>query len=276
MNTVSKLYISVIAILPMLSCQKEIVVDLNSSSPAIVIQANVISSRNKCEVLLTQTVNFDLPNEFPAVRGASIVLTDSSANTSYNLVETKAGYYVYSNLQPIPQHVYKLQIETNGKVYASRSVMPDSVPVKSLIMSKETDGHGFGAEKQRIRYKLTAVIQDPKDVLNYYRFLQRYKGVIIGSSQPLNDNFRDGEIISQDLRINLGDTLQLIPGDTIQVELQSIDKGAYDFYRTFRQGGGGPGFQDAAPSNPLSNISNGAVGYFSTYNSTFKKVVVPK
>jgi hypothetical protein len=193
------------------------------------------------------------------------------------------GYYISLKTIPIPKHVYLLRIETKGAVFTSRATLQDSVPITDLKIAKESNGFGFG-ERNIVRYSLTAEFQDPEGITNYYRFIQRYKGVFVSSSQAITDNYRDGKLITQDLQINIRDTLKLKdtiklefkPGDTILVELQSIDKGAYDFYRTFRQGGGGPGFQDAAPGNPLSNISNGALGYFNAYSSTFKKVVVPK
>jgi hypothetical protein len=269
----------------MVSCQKEILVDLNSSAPTLIVQANLSNSTDKCAVLLTRSVNYNALNVFPSETGALVIVKDSTQGVTDTLVENKVilGYYVSSKILPIPNHVYLLRIETKGAVYKSISTMPDSVSIQGLNISTESSGFGFGGEGRRIRYTLTADFQDPAGTINYYRFVQRYKGVFVSTSQPINDNYRDGKLITQDLRINLNDTLKLkdtiklefVKGDTILVELQGIDKGAYDFFRTFRQGGGGPGFQDAAPGNPISNISNGALGYFSAYSSTFKKVVVP-
>ena len=48
-------------------------------------------------------------------------------------------------------------------------------------------------------------------------------------------------------------------GDIVTVWLESVDKGVYDYFRTAGREDG----QSASPSNPVSNISNGALGYFS-------------
>ena len=66
--------------------------------------------------------------------------------------------------------------------------------------------------------------------------------------------FHNGKIIADDFELH--DTVNFNPGDTVMIELQSIDRGAYNFFRTLREGGGGLSFLSASPSNPISNISN--------------------
>jgi hypothetical protein len=56
-------------------------------------------------------------------------------------------------------------------------------------------------------------------------------------------------------------------GDVITVEMQCLDKGSYEyFYSLFSIGNNGPG-GGATPTNPVSNISGGALGYFSAFTS---------
>jgi hypothetical protein len=59
------------------------------------------------------------------------------------------------------------------------------------------------------------------------------------------------------------------------VELQTIDKVAYDYFRTLTMlvGVGGP--PSDAPANPLSGFSNGALGYFYAHGSRRASIVVP-
>ena len=51
----------------------------------------------------------------------------------------------------------------------------------------------------------------------------------------------------------------LVKGDVISVWLECIDKGVFEYFRTANSEGG----QNASPANPVSNITNGALGYFS-------------
>jgi hypothetical protein len=57
------------------------------------------------------------------------------------------------------------------------------------------------------------------------------------------------------------------------LQLISLDAGAYEYLRTFQElVNNNPG--SAAPANPNTNISNGALGYFSAWSSTIKTAII--
>jgi hypothetical protein len=62
-------------------------------------------------------------------------------------------------------------------------------------------------------------------------------------------------------------------GDYVTVALQSIDKGVYEYFRTLNQANNSG--QSATPANPVSNFSNGALGYFSAYAVKVKSIFIP-
>ena len=64
-------------------------------------------------------------------------------------------------------------------------------------------------------------------------------------------------------------------GDTITVEMNCIDDKIYTYFSALLQlsGGGGPG-GGITPTNPPSNISNGALGYFSAHTVRVKTAVI--
>jgi len=70
------------------------------------------------------------------------------------------------------------------------------------------------------------------------------------------------------------DDIKVVVGDAIHVEMQCIDQNVYTFYSALLQlSGGGPG-GGITPANPPSNISNGALGYFSAHTVRKKSVVI--
>jgi hypothetical protein len=75
------------------------------------------------------------------------------------------------------------------------------------------------------------------------------------------------------LTYNLSGRNTLISGDSIVVALQTIDQGVFDYLRTLGQADNN--MASATPANPTSNISNGALGYFSAYAVTSKGIVIP-
>jgi len=59
-------------------------------------------------------------------------------------------------------------------------------------------------------------------------------------------------------------------GDSLMVELQSIDKASFDFYKTANsvnasRTGGRQNSSSVAPANPVTNWSNKALGVFTAY-----------
>jgi hypothetical protein len=105
--------------------------------------------------------------------------------------------------------------------------------------------------------------KDPEGVLNFYK-LQLSSNDTLGLDSTdiriLADGFADGQELSLTYRTHL------IVGDSVTVKLECIDKTTYDFYRTLPDVEGGiNSFASAPPANPVTNLSNGALGYFSAH-----------
>ncbi|MCW3126192.1 MAG: hypothetical protein JWO03_1850, partial [Bacteroidetes bacterium] len=60
--------------------------------------------------------------------------------------------------------------------------------------------------------------------------------------------------------------------DTIQMELDAIDKPVYEYFNTLNEST--INSLSAAPANPPSNFSNNALGYFSAYSPTTSHHIV--
>jgi len=257
------------------SCQKVISIDLNSASPQLVVEANVSDKPEPYFVKLSNTVNFSEITEVPAVTGATVEISDSSGN-SETLLETGDGIYRSSTLKGTPGHKYTLTVKTGGHTYESVSRMPYPVGILNLEVKREADnGPGFGGSgDQSVRYVVNYEISDPVEYKNYYRFAVYYKNGIMMSRRVFDDQFHNGKIIADDFELH--DTVNFNPGDTVMIELQSIDRGAYNFFRTLREGGGGLSFLSASPSNPISNISNNGLGYFNVCSVTDRMLIIPE
>ena len=86
-----------------------------------------------------------------------------------------------------------------------------------------------------------------------------------------DDKIFDGNSIQIPLSIK---TFQI--NDTVTVELLSLNKDTYDYYNTLIAGSSGPGgmMSSSTPANPVSNISNSAMGYFGVYSINSKTIIV--
>jgi hypothetical protein len=257
------------------SCEKVINIDLNSVYPQLVVEANLSDKPGPYVVKLSRTVNFSNITDIPMVTGARVEISDSLGKSEL-LYEVSNGIYKTTFLRGVPGDEYTLTITTGGETYKSVSSMPLPTVNLSLGIRQESDfGHFAGGNQGNplVHYVINYQIKDPEQYKNYYRFVIYRGGLIISSRRVIDDQFHNGKIIADD--INLHDTIDFKHGDTLLVELQDIDKGTYDFFRTFRDGASGMSFLSASPSNPLSNISDNGLGYFNTFASVDRYVVIP-
>jgi hypothetical protein len=270
------LYSGLILSFGLVSCQKVITINLNSVSPQIVVEGNVSNIAGPFYVKLSQSVSFTDITDIPAVKGATVVVSDSSGG-SETLTEIHDGIYKGSSTMGIPGHKYTLTVESNGVIYESVSRMPFPVNLLSLGVTQESDpGRPFGSGSGIIskNYVINYEIKDPAEYKNYYRFVVYHGSREINSRRVFSDQYHNGKLIINNF--DLHDTTGIKAGDTIIVALQNIDQGTYNFFRTLRDGAAGMTFLSASPSNPISNISNNALGYFSTFSVSEGILIIPE
>ena len=259
--TTAHLFLAILSI-ALVSCEKVIDVDLNSSSPQIVIEGAITDGPGPYVVMLTQTVNFDETNVFPPVTSATIALRDDLGN-SESLMESSPGMYRTSTIRGIPGRKYTLTVSANGKEYTASSTMPAPVSIDSLSVRTQS----FAKNQQKV---INVHFEDPAEVKNYYRFVEVRNGIKQKFIFLDDDRAQDGNSVTSAL---LADNDTLRTGDSVLVLLQGIDKGVFDYFSAMGQeSGGGPG--TASPTNPPSNLTNGALGYFSACAVRSRLIVI--
>ena len=276
LNIIMAILIFVLMFSGLISCQKVITLDLNSPSPQLVIEGNISNQPGPYFVKLSKTVNFDNVADIPSVTGAYVEISDSMGNNEI-LTEVGSGYYCTTGLKGIPGNRYKLTVKTGDQIYEAHSFMPYPVDKLDLTIKREANNRpsiGGSGNNQTIRYQVNYEISDPVLFKNYYRFVVHHKRRELSSRRVFNDQYHNGKIIADEFGLN--DSIDFKPGDTVNVELRNIDKGTFDFFRTLRDGASGLSFLSASPSNPLSDISNNALGYFSAYSVNNGIVIIPK
>jgi hypothetical protein len=126
-------------------------------------------------------------------------------------------------------------------------------------------------DKSGNKREITADLNDPAGTHDQYRFVMYVNGKQVNRVFAYNDDFADGRSLYLDLIQN---DVDIIPGDTVTVEMQCIDKANYTYWYTFmQQGYNGPG-GGVSPSNPPNNISPVCLGYFSAHTTQSKTIIV--
>ncbi len=232
------------------SCEKVIDLKLDTSSPSIVIQGNVFDHDGPYKIQISKTVAFTEPNIFPAVTNARVTISDNLGN-SETLTESSPGTYITSTLKGKSGVTYTLTVETEGKTYTALSTMPEPVNIDRIYIRKSDVGNGR---------EVAFDFQDPPDIDNYYRVLEYINDSLKTGVNVGNDKLYPGKIITYSLgSSSIKEDSVLQSGDKVKIQFECIDKGVYEYFRTTK----GNSDQSTSPTNPTSNISNGALGYFS-------------
>lgn len=258
MKIVTIKYSLIILLLPAIffSCKKVINLDLGNVSGDLVIEGNVTNEQGG-EVILSRNVPFTSPNVYPAVSGAQVSVSDNLGN-QYQLTEGPAGTYTNENFTGIPGRTYSMSVKTGGTSYAATSTMPGVVKLDSITDKNDI----FNTTKNK--KLITIHFQDPAGVTNQYRFVMFVNGVQVKSVFAFNDEFIDGKYVDLDLEQN---DIDIYAGDTVEVQMQCIDKPMYEYWYTLaQQQADNPGGQ-VAPANPPTNISPVTLGYFSAHTT---------
>jgi hypothetical protein len=235
-------------------CQKVINVNLNGTETHYVITGKITDQPGDCTVSITQTKNFSEDNQFAGVSGAAVTVETGGVITT--LPETSAGVYSTAGLTGEPGHTYALTVHIGTETFRATSTMPQPVEIDSLYISTQALSND--------KY-VTVVYKDPLNISNYYHFIQYINGKKERTIFASDDEFTDGQTVKSQLNYNNDtddDTRDIKTGDSIAIEMICNDAAIYKYWFSLNNGATGAN-ETASPSNPVSNISGGSLGYFS-------------
>lgn len=261
--------LAMIAALITTACRKDIHLNLQNASGLLVIEGNVNDQPGPYMVQLSKTVTFYDQDTVVPVSGATVTITDDAGGYD-SLQEVTPGYYYTTTLSGTVGRTYHMHAHTDGKDYDATGTMQPPVAVDSIGIS----GSFFSSNPRGF-----IQFSDPAGIVNYYRtvlYLHQY----IDSTTTDFHHTRQHKVAVISDRLSDGLTIQssvrsdydIQTGDTLQVRLDAIEKPVYDYWYTLNNST--TSSNTAAPANPPSNISNGALGYFSAHASTFSKHII--
>lgn len=205
-----------------------------------------------------------------------------------NLIK-KFKFCAYSTLNPLffgkENTSYTITISYKGKKYQATTTIPNPIALDSVYWKpeKSTPNHGL----------IYAKLSDPSTIGNSYfwevlrlkmgKNNQNVDSRFYRTRNPVfNDNFFNGKTFDfwyENPRARFSDSIPenirgLYPrNDSVVVKFSTIDKNSYDYYsnKYAQINSGGSPF--ASPINIPSNISNGALGVFGGFATTYQVVI---
>lgn len=244
------------------SCQKEIKIDLNEANPKVIIEANYSATDSTVKVIVSRSSSYFDVFEVDFINDAFITIREENG-TEVIVPFIADGTYELSGFPPVFGSTYTLKVLHNNTEYVSDSKL---MPVMELLPSRVEfqEESIFSSEGYWVFYRF----QDFSELGNCYKLVPSYYGSRydkFGEFSIGNDNLTDGNLVERPLL----ETFQL--GDTVYLELQSINQKIYDYYNQLSSSSSG---FNAAVGNPDYLWSNGALGYFSAYGYSTDMVII--
>lgn len=251
------------------SCSTDVItLDLDTADPRIVIEGKVTEGPGPQTVRITMTTDFFEPGDYPPVTGAAVTIADDTGAEAA-LVETGPGLYSTSSLAGIPGRTYTLTVETESAVYSAVSTMQSPSRIDSLSFEVDDESEDM--------YIVHCHFTDTIDLKEYFRFKLFINGGQYHDYFMYQDRLTDGNAVEYEFYIEK----EISDGDVIAVEMQALDRPAYEYFNTLQNaliGSADDEFSIStnSPANPESNLSNAALGYFSAFSASAESLVVRK
>jgi len=275
-SLVNKILFLSLLVFGIYSCTEKIDIQLDETDAKLAVESYIYAEKDSGFVKLTQTASY-FSNQ-PAERISNAMVTIEINDRLYVLPEsqTDKGFY----LTPPDFDVeltdslflsIDLQQEIAGEShYEASTYMPtisDQIDSIKVIYREDFDF-----------WILQLYALDPPGP-NYYMFNVMRNDTLITDS--ISETFVTDDRLVDDIYIN-GVYVNFLPGyqlhagDTVTLITSSITKDYYSFVLELQTE---IGYKDplfsGPPANVSSNLSNGAVGYFSAYPSAFTDYIIP-
>ena len=264
------------------SCTEKIELPLDTTEPYLVVNAIITTDTAEHIVQLYKTADFYNSEVPEPISNAQVTLM--ARDRTILLAEDPACRGTYATSPEFYGEIgqtYILQIEqvdiNNDGIMetysAENTIAPinqiDSIKVEAFEAGEHTGVH------------VIVFYPDPPGP-NYYLFKTYINDVLISDSlhewQIANDLLFDGGYVNglpwQWLDADDKEDERLFAGDTVMFEMNSIDKGYFDYIAQMYAEISHNPLMSGPPANIVPNISGRAVGYFACYSVSRKCIVL--
>ncbi|MBC7449014.1 MAG: DUF4249 domain-containing protein [Hymenobacteraceae bacterium] len=258
MNFLRLLSLAFVA-LALTACEKVIDYPLRSTDEKLVVEGLVTDQPGPYTIKLTGTKDYLTNSAVPLHTADLVTITDVEAGVVDTLRRTDAGTYQTTPKLGVGQlnHSYRLLVVRGAQRVEATSRLLPCTPLDSITFVYKQKGTDAVEETG---YYTTIYFREPAGRGDYYRLNAYTNGVWRNRNELF---FFDDELYDGNYAEGTFDIFPAQLGDTVTMELRTIDRPAFDFYTGLvnTQMQGGTPF-DSPPANAPTNLSGGALGYF--------------
>ncbi|MCF8459632.1 MAG: DUF4249 domain-containing protein [Flavobacteriales bacterium] len=236
----------------LVSCEEIVDINLHDGNQQVVVNAQFATDKNKPTMTLSTTGRFTDGAGIGPASDFIVSITDQNGNTAV-LNETTAGRYRLTNYGLSAGNTYTLSATDGTKTISATS----TVQAKAVIDSVRLELIQFSDFEFTIVHIYTV---DPAPEANYLRSRLNYNHQGFSNFGNVMADVLNANGV-MDMALAGGPFLQ---GDTLTIELWSMDEAGYQFYRTLNQAANSDPSSTASPFNVTSNVVGG-FGLFEVY-----------
>jgi hypothetical protein len=277
---ISKLIVHSFFLLPFLfSCEDVIKVNLNEGKEILTVDAFINQQAEKQVIRLSLTAPYFQNEATPPVRGAEVLVTNQTSGGNFRFVDKGNGNYEYEASSAIGKvgDEYLLTINYQGNIYTSRCTSNRTTGIDSIVYEYDEKANN---PNSKAGYYASFYGVDAKGKQDFY-WIRSYKNNVFVSN-PFNINYAADATRNSTPGLLGSDGLLFIPpirnritddndpfqkGDSLRVEIWSINSDTYEFLRQVEAQMLNGGLFARIPENVRTNISaqnpaNKVLGWF--------------
>lgn len=244
--------ISVVFIFISFGCEKIIDVDIDEPEVQVSIEAILTDQPFFSYVIVSKSAPLFEAGDVEFVDSAIVEVTDQNG-TVYVFQQFTSGIYSNVNFIALQGETYSLRVVTGGNTFTSTVSTPQKVNFDETYIDYDYTTP-FDDVEPRVHYTFTdSPVENTRYRIIAYKNGEKVNdGYTLYSDDNNNGAERDGNVYQFDFEL----------GDTIFVDLLSVNDAYYEYFRVQSAlSGGGLG---STPGNPPSNIESSvkALGYF--------------
>jgi len=285
-------------LISLLSCEKDIEIELDDSTVSLVVDASIENGKPPV-VILSKSFNYFaqidpsiLSKSF--VRNAAVYVSDGIKRTKLredSITSQGTSLYFYTNDPAAPQSwiigntntAYTLDITADGREYRASTTIPAFNRQIDSLWWESPKGPLQPEDSNRVLLMLRGT--DKPGLGSYVRYFTKVNNepFLPGLNSVFDDQVIDGTTYTVTVDRGLDKNADFKPenlyfnrGDTVVFKLADIDKKTYDFWRTLEFSFQSVGNPFSSPVKVLGNVSGGALGCFAGYAAQFRQIIIPK
>lgn len=255
------------------ACTEPIDVTLHEgANNALVVEGVITNETKQHYVRLSRTTSYFYNQKAPAELGATVTITDGTETFILTDDDNDGVYLTEPDVAGIPGHTYTLNIElANGDTYSATDRMPIANYIDSLYYEYGTKL--FGVEMKEYMYTIYCNITEVPNQFDGYQFYFYFNDSLY--NEPIkkwilgSDGVYDGKNHADGVFLYYYEADSLPSKPLLTVDLLTVSEDYYNFISELTsETVANMTILEGPPANIRTNISNGAVGFFSAKAKT--------